>query len=118
MFKDALQQIVATSDHAIGALLMDSSGIALESYAKDGATIDITTLGIEFSVVLASSRRAVEMLQAGHTEELAVETGAFTALFRTLGDNYFVALALAPRANVGRGRYALRMAAPKLLAEL
>jgi len=39
-------------------------------------------------------------------------------LIRTLGDNYFLALALRPEGNLGKGRYLMRTAAPTLLAEL
>jgi predicted regulator of Ras-like GTPase activity (Roadblock/LC7/MglB family) len=118
MFKDALKEIVDNSDRAIGALIMDASGIALESYANDAAKVDITMVGVEFSVVLGSARRAASMLEAGSTDEMLVETQNFTAVFRCLGDNYFVALALEPHAHVGKGRYALRLAAPKIAAEL
>jgi predicted regulator of Ras-like GTPase activity (Roadblock/LC7/MglB family) len=118
MFKDTLKEIVDHSDRAIGALIMDASGIPLEIYAKDSAKVDITTVGVEFSVVLGSTRRAASMLDAGATEEMLVETANFTAIFRCLGENYFVALALEPNAHVGKGRYALRLAAPKIVAEL
>ena len=39
-------------------------------------------------------------------------------LIRMLSDTYFLALALAPDGNFGKGRYLMRTAAPKLLAEL
>lgn len=118
MFKDALKEIVDRSDRAIAALLMDSSGIALESYAKDDAAFDITMIGIEYSVVVGSVKRAASMLEAGGAQEMAIATEKFTTIIRCLGDAYFVALAMEPEGNVGKGRFALRLAAPKLLAEL
>ena len=39
-------------------------------------------------------------------------------LIRTLGDTYFLALAIKPDGNLGKGRFLMRTAAPKLLAEL
>jgi hypothetical protein len=39
-------------------------------------------------------------------------------LIRTLGDTYFLALTMAPNGNFGKGRYLMRTAAPKLMAEL
>ena len=39
-------------------------------------------------------------------------------LIRTLNDTYFLALAMRPDGNLGKGRYMMRTAAPKLLAEL
>ena len=65
MFKEALQDLVEGTEGGLAGLLMDSSGIALESYAKDDSPFDINTIGIEFSVVIGSIKRASEMLEAG-----------------------------------------------------
>ena len=38
-------------------------------------------------------------------------------LIRTLGDTYFLAVAIRPDGNFGKGRFLMRTAAPKLMAE-
>jgi predicted regulator of Ras-like GTPase activity (Roadblock/LC7/MglB family) len=118
MFKEALRDIVERTEGGIAGLIMDSSGIALESYAKDDAPFDINTIGIEFSVVIGAIKRASEMLEAGEASEIAVGTDKLVTVIRTLGEQYFLALALSPEGNLGRGRYLMRTAAPKLVAEL
>ena len=118
MFKDALRDIVERTEGGLAGLIMDSSGIALESYAKDDAPFDINTIGIEFSVVIGAIRRASEMLEAGDASEIAVGTEKLVTVIRTLGTQYFLAIAMKPEGNLGRGRYLMRTAAPKLLAEL
>ena len=40
------------------------------------------------------------------------------AVARPLTPDYFVVLALSPEGNVGRARYELRVASPKLVAQL
>lgn len=97
---------------------MDSSGIALESYSKDGAPFDITTVGIEFSVVVGSIKRAAEMLEAGSAREVSIGTDKMITVIRMLSDTYFLALALLPEGNLGKGRFLMRTIAPKLLADL
>lgn len=118
MFKEALRELVEGTEGGLAGLLMDSNGIALETYAKNDAPFDINTIGIEFSVVIGSIRRAAEMLDAGQTNEIAVGTDKLVTVIRTLGDTYFLALALSPEGNLGKGRYLMRTAAPKLIAEL
>lgn len=118
MFKEALRELVEGTEGGLAGLLMDSNGIALETYAKSDSPFDINTIGIEFSVVIGSIRRAAEMLEAGQTNEIAVGTDKLVTVIRTLGDTYFLALALAPEGNLGKGRYLMRTAAPKLIAEL
>jgi len=118
MFKETLRDVVEGTEGGIAGLLMDSSGIALESYAKDGAPFDINTIGIEFSVVIGQIKRAAEMLEAGTAQEIAVGTDRLITIIRTLGETYFLALAMKPEGNFGKGRYLMRTAAPRLMSEL
>jgi predicted regulator of Ras-like GTPase activity (Roadblock/LC7/MglB family) len=118
MFQAQLKELVEKTDGGIAGLVMDSSGIALDAYAKDGAAFDITTVGIEYGVVLGAIRRAAEMLEAGAAREVTVGTDRMVTLIRTLDEKYFVALAVHPNGNLGKGRYLLRVAAPKLLEQL
>jgi predicted regulator of Ras-like GTPase activity (Roadblock/LC7/MglB family) len=118
MFREVLRDIVDKTEGGVAGLIMDSEGIAVETYARDGAPFDITTIGIEFGVVLGSIKRATESLEAGKPREVAIGTDKVFTLIRTLGDSYFLAVALRPDGNFGKGRFLMRTAAPKLLAEL
>ena len=118
VFQDALRDIVDRVEGGVAGLIMDSEGIAVESYARDGAAFDINVVGIEFGVVLSSIKRAAESLEAGTAHEVAIGTDKMITLIRTLGDTYFLALTLKPDGNLGKGRFLMRTAAPKLIAEL
>ena len=118
MFKETLKQLVEGTEGGLAGLLMDSSGITLESYAKDDSPFDINSIGIEFGVVIGQIKRAAEMLEAGSANEIAVGTDKLITVIRLLGDTYFLALAMEPGGNFGKGRYLMRTAAPKLMAEL
>ena len=118
MFKETLRDLVEGTEGGLAGLLMDSSGIALESYAKSDSPFDINAIGIEFGVVIGQIKRAAEMLEAGSANEIAVGTDRFITLIRTLGDTYFLAMAITPGGNFGKGRYLMRTAVPKLMAEL
>ena len=68
--------------------------------------------------MLGSIKRAAESLDAGKAHEVAIGTDKMVTLIRTLGDGYFLAVALKPDGNLGKGRFLMRTAAPKLIAEL
>ncbi|MBX3233709.1 MAG: hypothetical protein KIT84_21420 [Labilithrix sp.] len=118
MFKETLRDLVEGTEGGLAGLLMDSSGITLESYTKDDSPFDINSIGIEFGVVIGQIKRAAEMLEAGAANEIAVGTDKLITVIRLLGDTYFLALAMSPGGNFGKGRYLMRTAAPKLMAEL
>ena len=118
MFRQALRDIVDQTEGGVAGLIMDSEGIAVETYARDDSPIDITTIGIEFGVILASIKRATDSLDAGSPREVAIATDKIITIIRTLGDSYFLALAIRPDGNLGKGRFLMRRAVPSLLAEL
>ena len=117
MFKEALQGIVNGTDGGLAGLIMDFEGIPLETYAKDESPFDMEAVGAEISVVVKAIQRAIEMLDAGETKEVAVKSDKMVTLIRVLDETYFLALAMAPTGNQGKGRYLLRIAAPKLVEE-
>jgi predicted regulator of Ras-like GTPase activity (Roadblock/LC7/MglB family) len=118
VFQAALREIVDKVEGGVAGLIMDSEGIAVDSYARADAPFDINVVGIEFGVVLGSIKRAAESLEAGKAHEVAIGTDKMITLIRTLGDTYFLALTMKPDGNLGKGRFLMRTAAPKLLAEL
>jgi predicted regulator of Ras-like GTPase activity (Roadblock/LC7/MglB family) len=118
MFKEALQRAVTGTEGGIAGLLMDFEGIPLESYAKDGASLDIETVGAEVSVVVKAIQRANEMLDAGATNEVSFRSEKMVTLVRVINETYFVAMTMSPEGNLGKGRYLLRVMAPSLAQEL
>lgn len=118
MFREALREIVEGTDGGFAGVLMDNSGIAVDTYTKDGTPFDMNTVGVEFSVALGSVKKAAEMLEAGETSEVSIGTGKMITIIRFLNSTYFLALSMKPDGNFGKGRYLMRAAAPKLLAEL
>ena len=118
MFRDSLKRLVDQTEGGVAGLLMGFDGIAVESYAKDQAKTDIQTVGMEFSYILTQVRKATETIDAGAVEEVTIRTDRLTLLIRVLSRDYFVALAIAPNGNSGKGRYLLRVTAPKIQAEM
>jgi predicted regulator of Ras-like GTPase activity (Roadblock/LC7/MglB family) len=120
MFKEALRQIVDSTEGAIAGLHMGFDGIAVESYTRDGQDTgkDINEIGMEYSVILGSIKRAAEALEAGGAREVAIQAEHLTTIIRVINDEYFLALTMRPDGNPGKGRFVLRTAAPRLLSEL
>ena len=118
MFKDALKDLVEGVDGGIASTVMDSSGIAVDTYARSDAAFDISTIGIEYGVVLGSIKRAAEQLGAGNAQEVVIETEKHSTVLRVVNDTYFIALAVKPGASLGKARFRIRIVLPTLVAEL
>lgn len=118
MFREAIQGVVEGVDGGLAGMLMDFEGIAVDSYARGEQPLDIEAVGAEASVLVKSIQRASEMLDAGMTREVSIQSERIVTLIRVINDSYFIALMLRPDGNLGKARYLLRVVAPKLLHEL
>jgi predicted regulator of Ras-like GTPase activity (Roadblock/LC7/MglB family) len=118
MFQESLKRLVKETEGGVAGLLMGFDGIAVDSYSTDGAGVDITTIGMEFSFILTQVRKAAEILEVGGVQEICIKAATLTILIRVVTNEYFVALAIKPEGNLGKGRYLLRIVSPKLSTEL
>jgi predicted regulator of Ras-like GTPase activity (Roadblock/LC7/MglB family) len=118
MFRDNLKRLVEDTDGGVAGLLMGFDGIAVDSFVSDTGGVDIQTVGMEFSFVLIQVRKAAEILEVGGVQEVVIRAASVTILIRVLNNEYFLALAIRPDGNFGKGRYLLRVVAPRLQAEL
>jgi predicted regulator of Ras-like GTPase activity (Roadblock/LC7/MglB family) len=119
VFKEALKTMVENTEGGVAGLLMGFDGIAVDSYTREaGGEFDITTVGMEFSVILSQIRKSAEILGAGTTQEIAIKAEKLTTIIYSINSEYFLALALEPDGNFGKGRYLLRTTAPALRRDL
>jgi len=118
MFRELLTEIVSGAEGSIGAVLMGADGLTVEQVVADPSGGDVEAMAMELSVVLREVRKAAQQIEAGAPEELMIRGASLTTLVRVLSDDYFVALALGPTASVGKARFLLRRAAPRLRENL
>lgn len=116
-FVETVKNLVESVPGGIAAVIMENDGIAIAEYVKPGQSLDIQTMGIEYTSVLSEIKKASEVLQAGSLEELTVCTESSTLIVRVITSEYFAAVALSKNGNYGKGRYLLRVASQKLAEE-
>ena len=73
---------------------------------------------MEYSVVLGQVKQAVQMLEIGVAQEIAIHAERMTTVIRVLSDEYFVAVVVQPQGNSGKARYLMRTRAQTLLNNL
>jgi predicted regulator of Ras-like GTPase activity (Roadblock/LC7/MglB family) len=122
-FPEQLQHIVNAVDGAIACSVMGFDGIAVETVqskknAQEGAALDLASAWVEFANLLSQVKAAAETLKTGKVTEVLFNTERVTTVMRMVTPDYFVVLGLLPSGNLGKGRYVLRIAAPKLAPEL
>ncbi len=118
MFQENLKKIVESTEGGVSALLMGFDGIAVDNYSVPESGSDIQNIGMEFSFIFTQVKKAAESLELGDTQEVTIRTDKLTVLIRMLTKEYFLALAIRPEGNFGKGRFLLRTVGPKMSVEL
>jgi predicted regulator of Ras-like GTPase activity (Roadblock/LC7/MglB family) len=123
MFRESIQKLVERVEGGVAGILMGFDGISVEAYTRpqpagEGDPTDIQTVGMELAHVIGQVRRAAELLEVGGLSEVTIRADKLVVLVRALSDEYFLAFALRPDSSFGKARYALRVLAPKIQAEL
>jgi predicted regulator of Ras-like GTPase activity (Roadblock/LC7/MglB family) len=114
MFGTILEDAVTGVKGAVAAILMGFDGIPVDTFQVANSEEDIETIGMEFSVLLKEVKKAAEALETGLATEMSVQTDAMSIVLRIISDEYFLAIAVKNNGNLGKARYLLRIAAPKI----
>jgi predicted regulator of Ras-like GTPase activity (Roadblock/LC7/MglB family) len=119
-FAESLRSIVESVDGAVVASIMGIDGIPVQAYEVDGSSgeVDIASLLVEYTALIPQVQRSAQMFAAGGLEELSIKSERLVTIIRPVTPEYLLALALRTNANFGKGRYMLRVHAPKLAGDL
>jgi predicted regulator of Ras-like GTPase activity (Roadblock/LC7/MglB family) len=117
MFQQLLSEALQQVDGALACSLMGFDGIPVETLYAEGRGLDAPTLGTEVSGHIAAFARTLDTLRVGPMAELSFQTAKLWAVVRVLNPDYFLILFLTPGGSLGKGRYALRLLAPKVRKE-
>lgn len=122
-FHEHLEAVVTSVSGSVACSLVGFDGIAVdthqpESRAADAAAIELSAALTEYGNLLSQLKSTALTLKTGAIGEMSVNTEKVITIMRMVNQDYYVVLAMMPDGNYGKGRYALRLAAPKLAKEL
>ena len=122
-FLSHLESVVNQVDGAIACSVMGFDGIPIETHQKgdqkdQAESLELTTAWVEYANILTQVKNAAEMLKTGSVSEISINSEKVITLMRMVSPEYFLVLALKPDGNYGKGRYVLRITAPRVKAEL
>jgi predicted regulator of Ras-like GTPase activity (Roadblock/LC7/MglB family) len=118
-FRSHLESVVNQVDGALACSVMGFDGISVETYQKDDAgDLELNGAWVEYANLLTQLKNAADVLKTGAVTELSVNSEKVLTIIRMVSPEYFLVLALKAEGNYGKGRYVLRITAPKVRAEL
>lgn len=115
-FREHLEDVCRV-EGAVAASVMGYDGIPLDTVTPAETGPELEEFLVELSGMWKELRDAAGRLRAGEVGEVSIGTERLTAILRPLNPGYFAVLAMRPDGNYGKGRYLLRVAAPRLQGE-
>lgn len=117
-FRESLKLIVEQVDGAVGAVIMGYDGIAIDEWIRPEESLDVQLLAVEYATLLKEIKRTVDVLKTGAMEEVTISSGQLRIVIRAISEEFFSVLLLESEGNFGKGRYLLRLYAPRFCDEL
>lgn len=122
-FLTHLESIASQVHGAIACTMMGFDGIPIETHQvpqQAGAAneLELSNAWVEYANVLSGLKTSAETLKTGAVNEIVISTDKVMTLIRMVNSEFFLVLGLLPDGNYGKGRYVLRITAPKVKAEL
>jgi len=115
-FREILQNLVLGTEGALGALVVGLDGIPVDEFSV-GSDLDIQSMTVEYTALIKEIEKGSQAAHLGSTKEVTVMADQAMIMLRRLNDDYFIVLIIKPQGNFGKGRFLLRMSAPRLLKE-
>lgn len=109
-FTSMLTALVNGVDGALGAAFIDNYGEAVQCFSADGDEEYIKLMGAYQGIALQTSKGVIEQLEAGSIDYYYASYENVAFLVKALKQDYFLLLALGPRANIGQGIFRVRQA--------
>ncbi|MFY2561393.1 roadblock/LC7 domain-containing protein [Corallococcus terminator] len=118
-FRTHLESVVNQVEGALACSVMGFDGISVDTFQREEASeLDLSGAWVEYANILTQLRNAAETLRTGTVSEVSVNSEKVLTVIRLVSPEYFLVLALRADGNYGKGRYVLRVTAPKVSAEL
>lgn len=116
-FKKLLQGMLDQLPGAVGAIIADWEGEAVDQVARID-DFEIKVLGAHKGIILTRLREALERLDGGQLEEVLIHFEQGKTLITPLSEDYFLVLTVAPEVMVGKAAFVMRRCAEQLRSEI
>ncbi len=115
-FKSLLNRLLEDIPGALGAIIIDWEGEAVDQVARIGDE-DIKLLGAHKGIILNLLRDVLTRVDGGEFEELVIRTDRGKTLLAPLSDDYYLVLNLGVESIAARAAFKLRRCIEELRPE-
>jgi predicted regulator of Ras-like GTPase activity (Roadblock/LC7/MglB family) len=116
-FKNLLQEMLEHLPGAVGAIIADWEGEAVDQVARMD-DFELKVLGAHKGIILTQLRQALQRLDGGALEEVLIHFEQAKVLITPLTEDYFLVLTVGPEVMIGKATFFMRRCAAQLRLEI
>ncbi len=116
-FKNLLQGMLDQLPGAVGAIIADWEGEAVDQVARMD-DFEIKVIGAHEGIILTQLRQALQRLDGGALEEVQIHFEHGKVLIAPLSEDYFLVLTIEPDVMIGKAAFVMRRSAEQLRLEI
>lgn len=116
MISEVIREVQDRVDQFVGIILIGTDGFPIDSIIKEGSNFE--TIVIEHIAIIKKVILSMEAMEIGHPVELVIIGDRMSLIFSSITGNYFLAMGVGPKSNIGKARYELKRAVMPLKKEL
>jgi len=117
-FKTILQELVHSTPGAVGAILTDWEGEAVEQYSLSGDEFAIKIIGAHQNIILSRIRDIRHKMPSQSVQDVIITTDRQHVILGAIGDEYALVMVLERIALAGRARVGVQSAVRLLEKEI
>mgnify|MGYP001498114739 CR=1 FL=1 len=118
MLQSNLEALVASTQDAMGAAVLNLDGVVIDAYDGTGLDPEPAHALPEFGQVIRQLRAVNETFSVGDMVSTEVRGADRITLLRPLNEHYLLAMWIRPNALVPQAKFRLRVAAPDVALQL
>ncbi len=116
-FKYLLQEMLDQLPGAVGAIIADWEGEAVDQVARLD-DFEIKVLGAHKGIILSRLREALQRLDGGDLEEVLICFDQGKTLIAPLNEDYFLVLTVEPQVMAGKAAFVMRRCVEQLRQDI
>lgn len=116
-FSSVLKEAVDSVKGSVSAMVLGVDGMPVEQHTVE-KVISLDDLSAEASQMIKDIDKASHSLGVGDANEFSIISDKCGIFMHRINSEYYLALIIKPGGNFGKGRFKLRVLAPKLMHEL
>ncbi|MBN1880609.1 MAG: hypothetical protein JW885_00425 [Deltaproteobacteria bacterium] len=113
-FKEVLQNVVESVPGSLAGIIIGKDGIILEHVTMSQNGIDVELIGAEYAATMMEVHKLASIFHFNDLKDITIVLDTITLIVHVISEEYYFILITSRGADLGKGRYRVRVGSLKL----